>query len=113
MPPRTGPAPRLRARPPAGVDERLRLDPLEQDLLDALLREVDERREALAAPFREAHLEQLGVAVVRPAAGPGDAFLRHLLPHAEPIEGLERRPLDADRARARARGLLGLVEEDV
>ncbi len=59
---------------PPHVDQRLRGDPLVEDLLGAGLGEVDERRERGAARVGERVGEQLRIAVERAGGGPGEAL---------------------------------------
>src|ERR1700754_2355277 len=57
--------------PPPDVDQRLRRDPLVEDLLGARLREVDEGWERRATGFGEGEREQLGAAVEGAGRRPG------------------------------------------
>ena len=98
---------------PADVDQVVQLlGAIEQDLLDAVLRQVDHRRQLLVLVGRHAEMQHLGVAVVAATAGPRQADLQEAGQGAEALGDLQAAARDADRAAAEAHRVVGLEQDD-
>jgi hypothetical protein len=95
--------------PPADLHAQLR-GALDQELLDVVLLQIDERRPPMAGLGQEIELIDLLCAEVHATDAPAHALFDQALAAAEAIQDLERALRPADRARAEADGV-ALVEQ--
>ena len=86
---------------------------LDQELLDMVLLQVDERRPTMPRLGEQVELENLLVAKEHPADVPGHALLHQALAAPESIEDLQRSLRPADRARADADGVILVEHQDI
>ena len=87
---------------PAQLGLRELAQALDQELLDPVLLQVDERRPAVTLAGQQVEFVDLLVAKENPADAPADALLHQPLGAAQAVENLERALRPADRARADA-----------
>jgi hypothetical protein len=85
--------------------------PVDQDLLEMVLLQVDERRTTMPALRQQVEGIDLLVAEERPPDLPLDTLLHDPLAAAQPVKDLERALRVADRARSDAHGVV-VVEHD-
>ncbi len=95
--------------PPAQIDAGQRARPFDQELLDVILLQVDERRAAVPRLGQQVELVDLRVAEEHATDAPAHALLHQGLGAAQPVENLQRALRPADRPRADADGVV-LVE---
>ena len=94
---------------PANLDQiRALFAGVEQELLDAVLRQVHHRRQLLVGVLGHQKVQHFLVAVVAAAARPGQAFVQKAGQRAQALHNLQAAARDADGAAAKADRVIGL-----
>ena len=86
------------------------LRPLQQDLLDAVLRQVEHGRQLLVRVLRHREVQDLLAAVEAAPARPRQAVLQEARQGTQALQDLQAAPRDADGAAAEAHRFIGFQQ---